>query len=293
MRKKKGLITAVILAAAVMLSGCQKEISSADPSFPSSIKNTGSSEIMAEPYTESYASRHPELIASIEGYDANGVLVEEQENTQMSDIQLVLTTTESYVDGTHYAVSSDGVKTKTSSWEFSYQDGKVSKKQVLVYSDENALQENSESDMQSYTVEYTYTGDGNVSTETTKVTTESGSKKTKSVMTYFYTEDGICSGYTLFNMQDNILQETKYVNNTNGKPVKEKTYSSDGTCIQTVINSYNSDGTISQTEIKDSSGNTTERRNYIYDKNGYLIKSLLYQMEDEKLTPYRAYIFQY
>ena len=293
MRKKKGLITAVILAAAVILSGCQKEISSADPSFPSSIKNTGSSEITAEPYTESYASRHPKLIASIEGYDANGVLAEEQENTHMSDIQLVLTTTESYVGGAHYAVSPDGVKAKTSSWEFSYQDGKVSKKQVLVYSGENALQENSESDMQSYTVEYTYTGDGNISTETTKVTTESGSKKAKSVMTYFYTEDGICSGYTLFNMQDNILQETKYVNNTNGKPVKEKTYSSDGACIQTVMNSYNSDGTISQTEIKDASGNTTERRNYIYDKNGYLVKSLLYQMEDGKLTPYRAYIFQY
>ena len=293
MRKKKGLITAVILAAAVILSGCQKEISSADPSFPSSIKNTGSSEITAELYTESYASRHPKLIASIEGYDANGVLAEEQENTHMSDIQLVLTTTENYVDGTHYVISSDGVKAKTSSWEFSYQDGKVSKKQVLVYSGENALQENSKSDMQSYTVEYTYTGDGNVSTETTKVTTESGSKKTKSVMTYFYTEEGICSGYTLFNMQDNILQETKYVNNTNGKPVKEKTYSSDGACIQTVMNSYNSDGTISQTEIKDVSGNPTERRNYIYDKNGYLIKSLLYQMEDGKLTPYRAYIFQY
>lgn len=293
MRKKKGLITAVILAAAVILGGCQKEVSSADQSFPSSIKDTGSSEVMVEPYRESYASGHPKLVTSIEGYDAKGVLTEEQENTHMSDIQLVLAATDNYVGGTRHAVSSDGVKTKTSSWEFSYQDGKVSKKQVLVYSDENVLQENSESDMQNYTVEYTYTGDGNISTETTKVTTESGSHKTKSVMTYFYTEEGTCSGYTLFNMQDNILQETRYINNTNGKPVKEKTYSSDGTCIQTVMNNYNPDGTISQTVVKDASGAITERRNYIYDKNGYLIKSLLYQSEDGKLTPYRAYIFRY
>ena len=284
--KKKLAIPVICLIFGIMLFQCTGPSESADPSFSSVMRNTGSAEITVEPYTESYASKHPVPASKICGYDARGKLVEEQQNVLMSDIALTLAATNNISDSTLYTVSENGAKTKQSSWEYSYEDGHVSKKTVRLYSDDD-----NDGPGKWYTVRYSYTGSGELSAETTSVTSSSGSDKTKSVVTYFYNDDQSCSGYTTFNVQDNILQRTEYVNNTNGKPVREKTYSSDGTCIRTVVNAYNTDGTISRQEIKDQSGETQSRTEYFYDRDGYLMKSLVYNNDDGTLKPYRSYLY--
>lgn len=293
MQRRRLLFAA--LAVSACLCACGETEASVDTSFPAQISQTGSTALSVDEYQTSYAEKNPKYILEIDGYDSKGVLVEQQINKKTGDLDVGLTGIEEIMSGAKYTVASDGVKSKTLSWSYEYDDnGNVAGKETVVYTKDNGtVQSDSESSQQIYIIYYTYTGDGNRKTETTKTRNIRNAETTVSVTTYNYNEDGSCSGYILFNNQDDITQETKFINNTNGKPVKEKTYSSGGKLIQTVINSYNPDGTLSYTQTQSADGSTESRQEFVYDEQGYLIKSLMYKAKDGKLQKYRAYIYQY
>lgn len=291
----KRCILLAILISAISLSACGETEISVDTSFPSQISQTGSTALYVSEYETSYAEENPKNISQIDGYNTKGVLVEQQLNTKTSELATGMTGIEDIVNGEKYTITSDGVKSKTSSWSYDYDDnGRVSQKQVVAYTKENGtVQSDSDSTEQIYTIYYTYNEDGNRMSETTKTKDIRNHETTVLVTTYSYSDDGICTGYTLFNCGSNITQKTAFINNTNGKPVKEKTYSSDGDLLQVAVNSYNSDGTLSYTETLAKDGTPESRTSYFYDKQGYLIKTATYQGENGELEKNRVYVYMY
>lgn len=291
----KKFICLALLTSVLCLVACGQAKEMVDTSFPSQISQTGSTSLYVSEYETSYAEEKPKNISEINGYNTKGILVEQQINTKTSELATGMTGIEDIVNGEKYTVTSDGVKSKTSSWSYGYDDnGRVEKKQVVAYTKENGtVQSDSESTAQIYTVYYTYDADGNQRSETTKTKDIRNNETTVLVTTYSYSDDGICTGYTLFNCEDNITQKTTFINNTNGKPVKEKTYSSDGDLLQVIINSYNLDGTLSYTETQTKDGMPESRTSYFYDDQGYLIKTATYQGKDGELEKYRVYIYTY
>ena len=291
---RKSILLSIALATAI-LCACGKQETQVDRSFPSQISQTGSTELIVDPYETSYASEHPKIVKQIDGYDVNGALVEQQINTATSDIAAGLVGVDDISTGEFYTIGSDGKRSKTSLWAYSYDtSGHMTQKKLINYEkDGGTVQSDSESAEQAYTIDYTYNANGDRETEITKVTNSHGTKIQKSITTYYYDENSVCTGYTVFNGADNITQKTKYVNNTNGKPVKEKTYSLDGGLVQIVINSYNKDGTVSFTETQTGYGVPKTRKDYFYDEQGYLIKMVTYKAQDGKLQKDRAYLYAY
>lgn len=286
---------AAMLTAMILLCSCGETKAFVDHSFPKQIQQTGSTALSVTAYETSYAEEHPKNVAQIDGYNTKGVLVEQQINTKSSELAIGLTGFESILNGELYTIASDGVKSKTSSWTYSYDDnGNITEKETVIYTKpDGTVQSDSESTEQIYTIYYTYNTDGNKETETTKTRDNTNAETTVSVVTYTYNEDGSCAGYTLFNSVNNVIQETTFINNTNGKPVKEKTYAASGELIQTIVNSYNSDGTLSYSETQSEKGILQARTSYIYDEQGYLVKTATYQGKNGQLEKNRVYVYQY
>lgn len=122
----------VALAASACLCACGETEISVDTSFPAQISQTGSTALSVDEYQTSYAEKNPKCILQIDGYDSKGVLVEQQLNKKTGDLDVGLTGIEEIMSGAKYTVASDGVKSKTLSWSYEYDDdGNATKKRRL------------------------------------------------------------------------------------------------------------------------------------------------------------------